>query len=226
LPSLLERYRKPADLPRCVPIFPLRRAIVLPRVSLPLTIFEPRYLAMLDDAISGERVLGLVQPKGEGEESPLGKSVELRSVGCVGRLTAFEELDDGRLLITLSGVARCVLEQELACDKPYRLWNVGFAPFQTDFVAGAGEDSVNREALLDTLRTYLEARNLSADWSAIANASTERLVNSLAVLSPYGEEEKQALLEAPDLQNRADMLVALAELELAAGSQGSGSRLQ
>lgn len=199
---------------------------MLPRVGLPLTIFEPRYLAMLEDAIAGDRVLGLVQPQGAGEESPLGKSVELRSVGCVGRLTAFEELDDGRVLITLSGVARCVLEQELACDKPYRLWNVGFARFEGDFIAGAGEDSVNREALLETLRTYLEVRNLSADWSAIANASTERLVNSLAVISPYGPEEKQALLEAPDLKTRAETLVALAELDLAAGSQGSGSRLQ
>jgi uncharacterized protein len=226
LPSLSERYRNPADLPRCVPIFPLRRAIVLPRVSLPLTIFEPRYLAMLDDAISGDRVLGLVQPKGGSEESPPGKSVELRSVGGVGRLTAYEELDDGRVLITLSGIARCLLEQEVACDKPYRLWNVDFARFQGDFIAGAGEETVDRQGLLDTLRTYLEARNLSADWSAIADASTERLVNSLAVIAPYGPEEKQALLEAPDLSTRADMLVALAELDLAAGSQGSGSRLQ
>lgn len=226
MPSLSERYRNPADLPRCVPIFPLRRAIVLPRVSLPLTIFEPRYLAMLDDAISGDRVLGLVQPKGGSEESPPGKSVELRSVGGVGRLTAYEELDDGRVLITLSGIARCLLEQEVACDKPYRLWNVDFARFQGDFIAGAGEETVDREGLLDTLRTYLEARNLSADWSAIADASTERLVNSLAVIAPYGPEEKQALLEAPDLSTRADMLVALAELDLAAGSQGSGSRLQ
>jgi Lon protease-like protein len=207
-------------------MFPLRRAIVLPRVALPLTIFEPRYLAMLDDALAGDRVLGLVQPKGGDEESPPGKAVELRSVGGVGRLTAYEELDDGRVLITLSGIARCVLEQEIACDKPYRLWNVDFANFHRDFVAGAGEDAVDRQVLLDTLRTYLQARNLSADWSAIASASTERLVNSLAVISPYGPEEKQALLEAPDLKARADMLVALAELDLAAGSEGSGSRLQ
>jgi uncharacterized protein len=207
-------------------MFPLRRAIVLPRVALPLTIFEPRYLAMLDDALAGDRVLGLVQPKGGDEESPPGKAVELRSVGGVGRLTAYEELDDGRVLITLSGIARCVLEQEVACDKPYRLWNVDFANFDRDFVAGTGEDSVDRQHLLDTLRTYLQARNLSADWSAIASASTERLVNSLAVISPYGPEEKQALLEAPDLKARADMLVALAELDLAAGSEGSGSRLQ
>jgi uncharacterized protein len=207
-------------------MFPLRRAIVLPRVALPLTIFEPRYLAMLDDALAGDRVLGLVQPKGGDEESPPGKAVELRSVGGVGRLTAYEELDDGRVLITLSGIARCVLEQEVACDKPYRLWNVDFANFDRDFIAGTGEDSVDRQYLLDTLRTYLQARNLSADWSAIASASTERLVNSLAVISPYGPEEKQALLEAPDLKARADMLVALAELDLAAGSEGSGSRLQ
>jgi uncharacterized protein len=226
LPNLSQRYRRPADLPRCLPVFPLRRAIVLPRVALPLTIFEPRYLAMLDDALAGDRVLGLVQPKGGDEESPPGKAVELRSVGGVGRLTAYEELDDGRVLITLSGIARCVLEQEVACDKPYRLWNVDFANFDRDFIAGTGEDSVDRQYLLDTLRTYLQARNLSADWSAIASASTERLVNSLAVISPYGPEEKQALLEAPDLKARADMLVALAELDLAAGSEGSGSRLQ
>jgi len=207
-------------------MFPLRRAIVLPRVALPLTIFEPRYLAMLDDALAGDRVLGLVQPKGGDEESPPGKAVELRAVGGVGRLTAYEELEDGRVLITLSGIARCVLEQEIACDKPYRLWNVDFANFHRDFVAGAGEDAVDRQVLLDTLRTYLQARNLSADWSAIASASTERLVNSLAVISPYGPEEKQALLEAADLKARADMLVALAELDLAAGSEGSGSRLQ
>lgn len=226
LPILLERYRKPADLPRRVPVFPLRRAIVLPRVTLPLTIFEPRYLTMLDDALSGDRVLGLVQPKSSDEESPSGKSVELRSVGGVGRLTAYEELDDGRVLITLSGIARCLLEEEVASDKPYRIWNVDFERFHRDFIAGSGEDSVNRQALLDTLRSYLEARNLSADWAAIGHASTERLVNSLAAISPYGPEEKQALLEAPDLKTRADMLVALAELDLAAGSEGSGSRLQ
>jgi Lon protease-like protein len=209
-----------------VPIFPLRRAIVLPRVTLPLTIFESRYLAMLDDAIAGDRLLGLVQPKGAGEESPPGKSSELRSVGGVGRITAYEELDDGRVLITLSGITRCLLEDEVASDKPYRLWNVGFDRFQKDLLAGTGEDAVNRQGLLDTLKNYLDAHNLSADWSAIANASTERLVNSLAVISPYGPEEKQALLEAPDLKARADMLVALAELDLAAGSESSGSRLQ
>ena len=226
MPNLLERYRSPADLPRRLPVFPLRRAIVLPRVSLPLTVFEPRYLAMLDDAISGDRVLALVQPREGDEESPAGKSVALRAVGGVGRLTAYEELDDGRVLITLSGIARCQFEDEIAGDKPYRIWNVGFDRFQGDFIAGVGEDDVDRQGLLHTLRTYLEARNLSADWSAIGNASTERLVNSLAVISPYGPEEKQALLEAPDLRTRAETLIALAELDLAAGSEGSGSKLQ
>jgi Lon protease-like protein len=226
LPVLSERYRTAADLPRCVPVFPLRRAIVLPRVALPLTIFEPRYLAMVDDALAGDRLLALVQPRAADQESPAGKDVDLRPVGGLGRLTAYEELEDGRVLITLTGVARCLFQQEVNCDKPYRLWNVDFAGFDADFIAGAGEDAVNREGLLDTLRTYLEARNLSADWSAIQHASTERLVNSLAVISPYGPDEKQALLEALDLKSRADMLVALAELELAAGSEGSGPRLQ
>ncbi|MBO0740996.1 MAG: LON peptidase substrate-binding domain-containing protein [Hyphomicrobiaceae bacterium] len=227
MPTLTERYRGPADLPQQIPFFPLSRAILLPRAGLPLNVFEPRYLAMLEDVVSGPRVLGIVQPAtGDGEESPAGKSVELRRIGCVGRVTAYQELEDGRLTIVLTGIARCMLISEVATPKPYRTFTVGFERFLADFIVGDGEDDVDRQTLLAALKTYLEARHQRADWSAISKAATEALVNMLAIASPYGSEEKQALLEAPTLKARADVLMALAEMELAAGTDGSGSRLQ
>jgi len=226
LPAPQQRYRGPADLPQAIPVFPLLRAILLPRVVLPLNVFEPRYLAMLDDVMAGARLIVIVQPaSGEGE-SPPGKAAELRRVGCVGRVTGYQELDDGRLSISLTGIARCALVDEVATPKPYRLFGVGFERFLEDFVAGGGEADVDRQALLVALKTYLEASQLKADWAAISKASNEWLVNSLAIVAPYGPEEKQALLEAPDLKARAEALVALAEMELAAGAGGSGSTLQ
>jgi uncharacterized protein len=227
LGTLAERYRGPADLPQRIPFFPLRRAILLPRAALPLNVFEPRYLAMLDDVMSTSRVLGIVQPaSSDSDESPAGKSAELRRVGCVGRVTAYQELDDGRLAIVLTGIARCVLEGEVASPKPYRICTVGFERFSSDFVAGSGENDVDRQSLLAALKTYLEARQQRADWSAISKSPSESLVNMLALASPYGAEEKQALLEAPTLKARAEALIALAEMELAAGAGGSGSTLQ
>jgi Lon protease-like protein len=227
LPTQQQRYRTAADLPPTLPVFPLRGAILLPRAVLPLRVFEPRYLEMIDDALAGARVIVIVQPAAGGEESPAGKSVELRKIGCAGRITAYEELDDGRLAISITGVARCLLTGELATDKAYRLCRVDFHRFADDLIAGCGEDGVDRQGLLKTLKSYLEARRLRMDWSAIAKASNEWLVNALAVASPYGPEEKQALLEAPNLTARAEMLVALAEMELAAGAGGgSGSTLQ
>jgi uncharacterized protein len=215
VPRFAELYLSPADLPQRIPVFPLRRAILLPRALLPLNIFEPRYLQMVEDAMSTSRVLGMVQPEGSAdEESP------------AGRITGYEELDDGRLNITLKGVARFAILEEVPLDKPYRICTVNYDDFPSDFSAGAGENAVDRQSLLETLRRYLSARNLKADWSAIANSSNEELVNSLSLISPYGPEEKQALLEASDLKHRAEMLVALAEMELAAGAGGSGSTLQ
>ena len=227
MPTIAERYRGPADVPRQVPVFPLRGAILLPRAALRLNVFEPRYLAMVDDAVAGARVLAIVQPASSGEgESPPGKAVPLKRVGCTGRLTAYQELEDGRLLITLIGIARCTLTDEIDSAKPYRLWSVNCEPFAQDFVAGAGEREVDRERLLTTLNGYLQARQLRADWSAIGNSPNEALVNALSVMSPYGPEEKQALLEAPDLKARAEVLVALAEMEMAARGDSSDTTLQ
>jgi uncharacterized protein len=226
LPTLSERYRGPADLPQRLPVFPLLGAILLPRATLPLNVFEPRYLQLLEDVLSTARVLCIVQPDAREEESPAGKAVALRSIGCVGRVTSYQELPDGRMQITLTGIARCSLAGEVDIAKPYRICTVDYDRFMRDFAAGDGDAEVDRQGLLRALKSYLEARNLRADWSAVSKSSNETLVNSLSIVAPYGAEEKQALLEAPDLKTRAEMLVALAEMELAAGAGGSGSTLQ
>jgi Lon protease-like protein len=216
----------------------LRGCILLPRAGLPLNIFEPRYLAMFDDALAGNRLLAIVQPArtpiaanddhddAADAESPLQRDVALRSVAGVGRIMAFQELEDGRLIVSLTGVTRCRLAEELPSTKPYRTFRIEPAAFAADLMAGKGEQDVPREQLLTALKRFLEARNLKADWASISRSGNEQLVNSLSVMSPYGPEEKQALLEADTLKARAEMLIALAEMELAARGGSSGSTLQ
>jgi Lon protease-like protein len=224
--ALADRYTRPADLPTRIPVFPLRGALLLPRATLPLNVFEPRYLAMIDDVMSGARVVGIVQPSGcEGAESPDGKSAGLRRVGCAGRVTTYQELDDGRLTITVTGIARYEIVEEMPATTPYRMVHVSYDRFASDLTRGLDEDGVDRPKLLRALKGYLERNRLLADWSVIERASSEVLINALSIMSPYGPEEKQALLEAPDLRARAEVLVALAEMELAAHG-GSGGTLQ
>jgi Lon protease-like protein len=215
-------------MPPVIPVFPLQACILLPRASLPLQIFEPRYLAMLDDVVGGNRIIGIVQPAGEAGEtgSPQDRSAPLRPIGCAGRVTAFQELENGRLLISLTGVVRFALSDEVIDPAlPYRKCNVDYRRFADDFQPGLGEQRVDRDTLIDALRRYLAARGLDADWNTIGKASTEQLVNSLSVASPFGPEEKQALLEAASLKARAETLIALAEMELAGGGN-VGTTLQ
>lgn len=224
--AIIDKYRRPADLPPRIPVFPLRGAILLPRSTLPLSVFEPRYLAMLDDVMAGDRVLGILQPQATSEtspESPAGNTVGLKRIGCVGRVTTYQELDDGRLLITLTGIVRFETIDEAAASKPYRIMSVSYDKYTADFAEGHGEDQVDRENLLRVLKAYLDANRLSADWNSITRASNEILVNALSVMSPYGPEEKQALLEASDLKQRSEVLVALAEMELASSTDSGGT---
>ena len=209
-------------------MFPLRGALLLPRGQLPLNIFEPRYLALIDDALAGDRLIGIVQPKlvQEDVESPPGKSVALRTVGGAGRITTLQETEDGRYLVTLTGISRFKLARELQLDKSYRIGEVNYDDFRTDLIKNFGEEAVDREYLLRVLQSYLESQDLKADWSAITGSSNEFLVNALSMMSPYGPEEKQALLEAPDLKSRAEILVALAEMQMATPGDGSGSAIQ
>lgn len=224
-----DQYRRPQDLPPRLPVFPLRGAILLPRATLPLNVFEPRYLEMLNDVISGHRILGILQPARTGSvvesESPAGKDVPLRAVGCAGRVSSYQELDDGRLAITLTGIIRFEVLAEAATDHPYRVVSISYDRFARDLTSGLGEEQVDRTGLLRVLKAYLDQNRLAADWTAIERASSESLINALSVMAPYGAEEKQALLEAPDLRARAEVLVALAEMEIAA-SGGSGGTIQ
>lgn len=214
-------------LPTTLPVFPLTGVILLPRTNLPLNLFEPRYLAMFDQALANERLIVMVQPAQleEGIESPE-NAVPIRQTGAVGRITGFQETDDGRYTIALTGICRCHVGAEHETDAPFRTFDVDFTPFAGDLDAEAGADEVDRTHMLSVLRSYLEANDLSADWDAIASSSTEFLINTLSMISPYAPEEKQALLEAADLKSRADVLIALAEMELAAGGAEPGSTLQ
>lgn len=208
------QYRGPVDLPEVIPVFPLPGALLLPRGQMPLNIFEPRYLAMVDDALrDGHRLIGMIQPdpaQDGGSEKP-----KLYNVGCAGRITQLAETGDGRYLIELTGVARFKVVEELTVTTAYRQCRATFAPFADDFVARKGEDAVDRTALLNALRAFLKANRLNADWEGIEKAPNEALVNALSMMSPYGTAEKQALLEAPDLKTRAEILVAITEIELA-----------
>ncbi|HRD77596.1 MAG TPA: LON peptidase substrate-binding domain-containing protein [Hyphomicrobiaceae bacterium] len=221
---IAERYRTIGDLPRQIPIFPLRNAILLPRAVLPLNIFEPRYLAMVDFAIRSDRIIGMIQPSGAVSVtgSPRERDAKLWRVGCMGRITAFQEREDGRLLITLTGIARFRPGAEVTSELPYRQVIVDSSDYADDLTPGIGANAVDRPRLLGVLKSYLEQKQLAADWSAIQQAESERLVNALSVLAPYSAEEKQALIEAKLLTERAELLIALAEMELAAARGGGG----
>jgi Lon protease-like protein len=207
-------YRGPGDLPEVIPVFPLPGALLLPRGQMPLNIFEQRYLAMVDDAFrDGHRLIGMIQPDvahSLNEDRP-----ELFRVGCVGRITQLAETGDGRYILELTGVCRFKVVEEITVLTAYRQCKVDYFPFLDDFTARKGEDAVDREALLAVLSDFLKANNLRVDWDGIENAPNEALVNALAMMSPYGPAEKQAMLEAPDLKTRAEILIAITQIDLA-----------
>jgi Lon protease-like protein len=213
-------YKSSPELPPTIPVFPLPGALLLPRGQLPLNIFEPRYLAMIDDSLKGERMIGMIQP--DDPDAQAGHP-SLYKTGCAGRLTQFSETGDGRYMISLTGISRFRLVEELNVTTPYRQCRVDFAAFAGDLTPNAGADQVDRESLLRTLAAYLKANKIEADWAGIEDAPTEALVNGLCMMAPYGAREKQALLEAPDLKARADILVAVTEISLAE-NKGNGEK--
>jgi Lon protease-like protein len=219
------QYRGPIEMPGVIAVFPLPGALLLPRGQMPLNIFEPRYLAMVDDALrDGHRLIGMIQPDVAHAGST--DKPSLYKIGCVGRITQLAESGDGRYLIELTGVARFRIEEELKVATPYRQCRVTYAPFADDFIARKGENAVDRTALLAALTDFLKANDLKADWEGIERAPNEALVNALSMMSPYGTAEKQALLEAPDLKTRAEVLVAITEIELAKKNTEGEPQLQ
>jgi Lon protease-like protein len=218
-------YRGPAELPEIIPVFPLPGALLLPRGQMPLNIFEPRYLAMVDDSLrDGHRLIGMIQP--DAAHTKNHDRPALFRVGCVGRITQLAEAGDGRYILELTGIARFKIKEEIAALTAYRQCRVDYFPYLDDFTARKGEEEVDREALLAVLTDFLKANNLKVDWEGVESAPNEALVNALAMMSPYGPPEKQAMLEAPDLKTRAEILIAVTEMDLAKKRTSGDTGLQ
>jgi hypothetical protein len=215
-------YVKASDLPQVIPIFPLDGALLLPRGTLPLNIFEPRYLNMVDDAMAGERIIGMVQTRPGGDRT----RPNLQAVGCAGRITSFAETSDGRYLITLTGVCRFAVGAELPVQTPYRQVKAGFAPFEADLQPPEDTWDFDRDRLLGALRSYLHQRSMDVDWSTAQEAPGEALINSLAMALPFDPPEKQALLQAGTLDDRVDALTALLEIDGALGGDDETPSVQ
>jgi Lon protease-like protein len=202
------------DLPDTIPVFPLPGALLLPRARLPLHIFEPRYLAMLDDALkTPHRLIGMVQSR----EVPGSDEKRLHAIGCAGRVTQFSETEDGRYMITLAGISRFRIKQEVTGFTPYRRCDVSWEGFSADLGPTEVDRGFDRPRFLDLLGRYFDAMSLSTDWDSLKEAEDELLINSLSMLCPFPPEEKQALLEAPSLSTRRETLVTLIEFSLRGG---------
>lgn len=211
------RYRTLADLPSVIPVFPLTGALLLPHTRLPLNIFEPRYLAMVDAAMMSSRLIGMIQPKIAGED--MATNPALCGVGCAGRIVEYSETDDGRYLITLAGLSRFRVAGERESGKPFREVAADYSPFSGD-LHQEPEPQLARERLLDALKPYLMERGLNTDWETLDQAPVEMLVNALAMICPFDPEEKQALLEAATAKERAEALLALIEIANASRTAG------
>lgn len=216
-----QSYVRALDLPQVIPVFPLAGAIVLARGQLPLNIFEPRYLNMVDDAMAGDRIIGMVQPHGGSPTLP-----GLSPVGCAGRITGFAETSDGRYLITLTGVSRFRISAELPVKTPYRQVRAAYEAYESDLSPPGDAPDFDREGFLDALRGYLANRALDIDWETAEGAPMEALVNSLSMALPFDPPEKQALLESLTLQNRADALTALMRIAAADGGEDDAPSMQ
>lgn len=208
---MAQGYVKASELPQVIPVFPLPGVVLLARGQLPLNVFEPRYLNMVDDAMAGDRLIGMIQPAGPLDEHP-----PLTRVGCAGRITSFAETSDGRYLITLTGVCRFEVAAEMQVRTPYRQVRADFQPYEADLQAPDPVAEFDRDPFLDALAPYLSARGLDIDWDTARAAPQEALINSLAMALPFEPAEKQALLEALTLDDRAAALTALLRIEAAA----------
>jgi Lon protease-like protein len=208
---------KQADLPDTIPIFPLGGALLLPRSRLPLHVFEPRYLQMIEDALkTSTRLIGMVQPNVvPGRAGP-----GLQTIGCAGRITQFSETEDGRYMVTLAGMSRYRVLKEVEGFTPYRRCEVSWEGFGNDLRSEETDAGLKRDQFLASLGRYFDVRGLSADWDTLKDADDELLINSLSMMLDFDAEDKQALLEAPSLSTRRETLVTLIEYALRGGSEG------
>lgn len=205
----LESYRHVSDLPEIIPVFPLAGVLLFPRWSLPLNIFEPRYLNMIDDALRGDRIIGMIQSQGGDNAAP-----NLASAGCAGRITSYSETDDGRYLISLTGICRFGAQNELPVETPYRQVAADWQSFAHDLTAPPETELPDRPDLVRSLQRYTQINAMEVDWEAVENAPMETLINALCAGCPFGTLEKQALLEAPGVAERAQTLIALLDMDM------------
>jgi Lon protease-like protein len=215
---MMKGFHSFTDLPETLPVFPLTGVLLLPRAALPLNVFEPRYLEMVDDALKGNRLIGMIQPT-ESEDTVL--RPKLSQVGCAGKIISWRESEDNRYLITMAGVCRFRVKEEISTLCAYRQVACDFKAFAGDLAQGADDGEFPRERLLAALKDYLSRRDMKADWKSVMTAPAESLVNALAMMCPFEPAEKQALLEAPSWPERVLTLVAL--LEISTAAQGPGT---
>ena len=215
-------YEDLSQISDVIPVFPLSGALLLPGGQLPLNIFEPRYLRMIEDAMSGDKLIGIIQPclKGGMIEDNV---PALSTIGCIGRLTTFQETGDGRYLIGLSGICRFNMLEEIQVNTEYRQCRVN--PIGDDLKENEFMDKIDRPAVIAAFRKFLTANNIEADWDSVAETDSVTLVNALCMMSPYGPAEKQVLLESKDICDRAEKLVAISEFHLAAGGNEEPTNL-
>lgn len=214
------------DLPATIPIFPLTGVLLLPRGILPLNIFEPRYLNMVQDALAADRMIGMIQPSGK-TGGKTGSSAEppVYTCGCAGRITAFEETDDGRFLISLRGVSRFEVAEEVPTTRGYRRARVDWGRFEGDLTPPDDKDkTIQRDGLFKCLKAYFKNQGIEASWTALKETPNERLINSLSMICPFEPSEKQALLEASDLCERTKVLTALVEMAVLDTGGGDGDK--
>ena len=209
------------NLPEVIPIFPLDKCVLLPKAILPLNIFEPRYLEMIDDAMKKNKYVGIIQPSVSKR-----KKSDTERVGCLGKISTYVENDDGTLIIKLTGICRFNIIEEIENRAPYREMKVTYHAFNDDLLLDDNTDTIDREKLLNVISDYLNVNDLTTDWSVITDTDTEILINAFAMLSPFTAKEKQAMLEATNIENRSEILIALSEISIASRNNKKNNFIQ
>lgn len=214
------------DRPLYLPLFPLKGAMLLPRGQISISVFEKRYISLVDDALKNNRMIGIIQPKPHNAEHGSSSHQRLFTIGCAGRITQFSETFDGRYIIAINGIVRFELIEEIFSPNQYRTFSVSYDRFMNDFLIHSAEDTLEQHRVHEVIKTFIDISNLRIEWEGLEEASNETLVNALCMHSPFGPLEKQALLEAPDLKTRTEILLAVIEIELAREYGHSQFKLQ
>ena len=208
-------------LPEIIRIFPLDKCVLLPKAILPLNIFEPRYLEMIEDAMKSDKYIGIIQPSISKKENS-----DTEEVGCLGKISTYVENDDGTLIVKLTGVCRFNINEKLDSDTAYNQMRVSYNQFKDDLKLNDPIKSIDRDKLLNVISDYLNVNDLTTDWSVITDTDTEILINAFGMLSPFSSEEKQALLEAKNIENRSEILIALSEMSIASRNDKKNNFIQ